>query len=122
MGFRPGGDGHRDVPREPECDHLLVARQDRDGPRWGERARALSVRRVKLQTQQLQQFVCPNLAVPVHSEWLRDVVQAAVARSPLAPPLLQVWELTPGEDEPGYARKCLTGHNQAVQDVPGERF
>jgi len=27
------------------------------------------------------------------------------------------WELTPQEDEPGYARKCLTGHNQAVQDV-----
>jgi len=30
---------------------------------------------------------------------------------------VMVWELTPGEDEPGYARKCLTGHNQAVQDV-----
>ena len=30
---------------------------------------------------------------------------------------VMVWELTPQEDEPGYARKCLTGHNQAVQDV-----
>jgi guanine nucleotide-binding protein subunit beta-2-like 1 protein len=30
---------------------------------------------------------------------------------------VMVWELTPGGDEPGYARKCLTGHNQAVQDV-----
>jgi len=30
---------------------------------------------------------------------------------------VMVWELTPSEDEPGYARKCLTGHNQAVQDV-----
>jgi len=30
---------------------------------------------------------------------------------------VMVWELTPSDDEPGYARKCLTGHNQAVQDV-----
>merc|ERR1719240_1707983 len=30
---------------------------------------------------------------------------------------VMVWDLTPGGDEPGYARKCLTGHNQAVQDV-----
>merc|ERR1711924_309530 len=30
---------------------------------------------------------------------------------------VMVWELTPQEDDPGYARKCLTGHNQAVRDV-----
>ena len=30
---------------------------------------------------------------------------------------VMVWELTPNDSEPGYARKCLTGHNQAVQDV-----
>ena len=30
-----------------------------------------------------------------------------------------VWELTPSDDEPGYARKCLTGHNQAVRWTVG---
>jgi guanine nucleotide-binding protein subunit beta-2-like 1 protein len=30
---------------------------------------------------------------------------------------VMVWDLTPGEDEPGVAKKRLTGHNQAVQDL-----
>merc|ERR1712098_739739 len=30
---------------------------------------------------------------------------------------LMVWELTPDGEDVGYARKCLTGHNQCVQDV-----
>jgi len=30
---------------------------------------------------------------------------------------LIVWELTPESEDVGYARKCLTGHNQPVQDV-----
>lgn len=30
---------------------------------------------------------------------------------------LIVWELTPEGEDVGYARKCLTGHNQPAQDV-----
>jgi guanine nucleotide-binding protein subunit beta-2-like 1 protein len=30
---------------------------------------------------------------------------------------VMVWDLTPGEDSPGVAKKRLTGHNQAVQDL-----
>merc|ERR1719454_993983 len=30
---------------------------------------------------------------------------------------LMIWELTPDGEQVGYARKSLTGHNQAVQQV-----
>lgn len=56
-----------------------------------------------------------------HSDWVTSIATSFESSNMIISgsrdKTLIVWELTPQGENYGYARKALTGHNQAVQDV-----
>jgi len=56
-----------------------------------------------------------------HSDWVTAIATTFEASTMIVSSSrdkkVMVWELTPDAENYGYARRALTGHNQAVQDV-----